>query len=122
MRKTYITNYRPKPRARPEPKRNAAAYKPPRKRLEFAQWAVLISWTYVFLVLIGTFILAWHEKQEMPGVDTVSISVFGGFVTGGYFTQNSVRAWSENKYGRQGRKGPDTGGTNDTYDEGSDIA
>lgn len=99
----------------PPPKRRPRAKPPPKRRgwPEFSQWMVIVSWAYVFLVLAGTFLLSWHERQEMPGLDTISITTFGGFVTSGYYTLCGWRSWSENKYGRQGKKdAPDSSGAN----------
>lgn len=96
----------PPPRARPAPKADPAPpRKPPRKKLEFSQKTVIASWVIVIAVIAGCFILAYQGKQQIAEVGTTAISIFGGFVTGGYFALTGARSWSENKYGRQGKRG-----------------
>ena len=72
--------------------------------IQFSKLVCVFSMLLVTLVISLNFLLAWREKPQMSDVTITSISVFGGFVTGGYFTLSGVRDCSKNKHNIQKEK------------------
>ena len=66
--------------------------------IQFSKLVCIFSMFLVTLVICLNFILSWYDKPQMSDVTMTSITVFGGFVTGGYFTLSGVRDCSRNKY------------------------
>lgn len=66
--------------------------------IQFSKLVCIFSMLLVTLVICLNFILSWYDKPQMSDVTMTSITVFGGFVTGGYFTLSGVRDCSRNKY------------------------
>lgn len=68
-------------------------------KIQFSKLICIFSMLLVTAVIFLNYTLAWAEKPQMSDVTVTSISIFGGFVTGGYFTLSGVRDCSKNKYG-----------------------
>lgn len=66
--------------------------------IQFSKLVCIFSMLLVTLVICLNFVLSWCNKPQMSDVTMTSITVFGGFVTGGYFTLSGVRDCSKNKY------------------------
>lgn len=67
-------------------------------KIQFSKLICIFSMLLVTLVICLNFALSWYNKTPMSDVTITSISVFGGFVTGGYFTLSGVRDCSRDKY------------------------
>ena len=68
-------------------------------KIQFSKLVCIFSMILVTLTIFLNYKLAWNEKSQMSDVAVTSITIFGGFVTGGYFTLSGVRDCSKNKYG-----------------------
>ena len=79
--------------------RNArrVSYAPALKKWpEFSKIHVIFADFFVFIVYLGSFVLSWNDKPPIDNVALAIISAYGAFATGGYFTQNIMRAKSLN--------------------------
>ena len=70
-----------------------------KKKIQFSKLICLFSMVIVVLTIFLNYSLALFDKIQMSDVTVTSITIFGGFVTGGYFTLSGVRDCSKNKYG-----------------------
>lgn len=68
-------------------------------KIQFSKLVCIFSMLLVTLTIFLNYRLAWAEKPQMSDVAVTSITIFGGFVTGGYFTLSGVRDCSKNKHG-----------------------
>jgi len=70
-----------------------------KKKLQFSQKICVFGLILIVAVVAANFILLWFGREPMTDVTTISITVFGGFATGGYFALCGVRDCSKNKHG-----------------------
>ena len=68
-------------------------------KIQFSKLICIFSMLLVTATIFLIYTLAWSGKAQMSDVAVTSISIFGGFVTGGYFTLSGVRDCSKNKHG-----------------------
>ena len=69
-----------------------------KKKMQFSQKVCVFGLILIVAVIAANFILLWFGREPMTDVTTISITVFGGFATGGYFALSGVRDCSKNKY------------------------
>ena len=70
-----------------------------KKRMQFSQKICVFGLILIVAVIAANFALLWFGHEPMTDVTTISISVFGGFATGGYFALSGIRDCSKNKHG-----------------------
>ena len=69
-----------------------------KRKMQFSQKICVFGLTLIVAVIAANFILLWFGREPMTDVTTISITVFGGFATGGYFALCGVRDCSKNKH------------------------
>jgi len=69
-----------------------------KKKMQFSQKICVFGLVLIVAVIAANFILLWFGREPMTDVTTISITVFGGFATGGYFALCGVRDCSKNKH------------------------
>ena len=69
-----------------------------KKRVQWSKVVCVISMAIVVATLGANFVLLWNDKSPMSDVAMTAVSIFGGFVTCGYFTMSAVRDCSKNKH------------------------
>lgn len=69
----------------------------PKKRMQFSQKICVFSCIFIVAIWFGNFLLAWFDKPQIPEAISVGFTIFGGFVTGGYFALSGYRDGSLNK-------------------------
>ena len=67
------------------------------KRMQFSQKICVFGLCLIVAVIAANFILLWFGREAMTDVTTISITVFGGFATCGYFALSGVRDCSLNR-------------------------
>ena len=80
-----------------ESKPQSTPGKPKRKSMQFSQKICVFCMCFVVAVWIGNFVLLFLGREQISDAVSIGFSVFGGFVTGGYFTLCGVRDCSMNK-------------------------
>jgi hypothetical protein len=70
-----------------------------RKKMQFSQKICVFGLFLITSVVVANFFLIWFGREPMNDVATISITVFGGFATGGYFMLSGARDCSKNKHG-----------------------
>ena len=78
-------------------KRNGKMKK--RKKPQFSKLHVIFADLLVAFVYISNFFLVTKGLPPVSDIAVTIITIYGGFATGGYFTQNCVRDCSKNKHG-----------------------
>lgn len=68
-----------------------------KRQLEFSQKVCVFCMVFVVAVWLGNLALAFTGKEPLPDVVNIGFTIFGGFVTGGYFTLCGVRDCSKNR-------------------------
>jgi len=66
-------------------------------KMQFSQKMCVVSLSLVAFMLVSNVVLAWFGKQLLDNITVATITMFGGFCTGGYFTLSGVRDCSKNK-------------------------
>ena len=85
----------------------------PKRRMQFSQKICIFSCVFIVAIWLGNFVLAWYDKPQIPEAISVGFTIFGGFVTGGYFTISAVRDCSKNKHAKELRESDNGGGNNE---------
>lgn len=67
------------------------------RKMQFSQKICIFSCIFIVAIWLGNFVLAWFDKPQIPEAISVGFTIFGGFVTGGYFALSGVRDCSLNK-------------------------
>lgn len=71
-----------------------------KKLIQFSKGICIFSCVFVVLCWVGNLVLLLLGKEQMSDVISVGFTVFGGFVTGGYFGLSGVRDCSKNKHAK----------------------
>ena len=71
----------------------------PKGKMQFSQKICVFSCVFVVLIWLGNFALLLLGREQMSDAVSIGFTVFGGFVTGGYFTLSGARDCSKNRHG-----------------------
>jgi len=71
-----------------------------KNKMQFSKKICVFSCVFVVLIWLANFALLWFGKEQMSDVISIGFTIFGGFVTGGYFALSGVRDCSKNKHAK----------------------
>ncbi len=69
-----------------------------KKHIEFSKKVVVVAFAIFIAMVINSYVLAYMEKANPLESLSSAIIITPVATILGYYTQNSVRAWSRNKY------------------------
>ena len=71
----------------------------PRQKMQFSKKLCVFSCLFVVLIWLGNFMLLLLGREQINDSVSIGFTIFGGFVTGGYYTLSGARDCSKNKHG-----------------------